>query len=146
VQICNGALRMRGRLKNRPPVGAEYAQPGLKVRSMVRPRLEFGRDAEIGTKEAASELGDQLFPRSLGLVFVVTTEVSVQTVRSTCIVDAFMSENRIIARGVSETLQFWHLDGVATGRIECLRSAVPDRRAGIGEEAFCVLDALELIG
>lgn len=58
MQVCDGALRVRGGLEDRPLVRTEYGQPARKVCRMVRPRLELGHDAEIRAQQRRANFGD----------------------------------------------------------------------------------------
>ena len=47
---------------------------------MIRPRFEFGHDAEIRAEEAAPEFGDQLFARAFAAILAVAAEIAVDAV------------------------------------------------------------------
>lgn len=76
MKIGSGALRMRRSLENRPLVVGEHGEPGLKVRGVIRPGLQFRRYPQIGAEEAAPKLGDQLFASALAAILRITTEVT----------------------------------------------------------------------
>ncbi len=67
---------MGRRLEDRSLVVGKHRQPGLQIRCMVRPRLEFWRDAKVGAKEATAELGDELFARALRPVLCIARQVT----------------------------------------------------------------------
>ena len=56
-----------------------------------------------------------------------------------------MSQNRVVARGIAERLERGHLHMVAGRREERLHAAMSDHRAGVGEEAVRLGDALDRI-
>ncbi|MBP2236418.1 hypothetical protein J2Z31_002932 [Sinorhizobium kostiense] len=58
MKIGNGTLGMRRGVEDRPFVSGQDGEPGLKVGRVIRPRLEFRRDAEISAEEAAAKLGN----------------------------------------------------------------------------------------
>jgi len=76
VEISHRALRVRRRLKDRPLVILEHTQPRVQVARVIRPRLEFRHDAEIGAQEAASELGDKFFASPFGAILVIAGEIA----------------------------------------------------------------------
>ena len=57
----------------------------------------------------------------------------------------FMAERRHVAGGIAKRLERRHLDVVSDGRVVGLAAAMPDDRAGVGEEAIGLLDALDRI-
>ena len=78
MQEGHGALRMRGRREDRPLVLGQHLEPGIEIAGMIRPRLELRCDAEIGTEEAASQLGDEFLAGALAPVLAVAAEIAVQ--------------------------------------------------------------------
>ena len=76
MQIGHGPLRMGGGLKNCPPVVGKHPQPARNIGRMVRPRFEFGNNAEVGTNQRRTNLRDELFTRALGLVPGVAAQIA----------------------------------------------------------------------
>lgn len=68
VKIANGTLSMRRGLEDGSLVARKNGEPGLKVRRMIRPRLELRRNAEIGAEEAAAKLGDEFLAGALASI------------------------------------------------------------------------------
>lgn len=81
MQEANGPLRMRRRLKDRPPVVTQNLEPGAEVRGVIGAGLEFGSNAEVGAQKAAAEFGNQFLSRPLGSVLGIAAEVAAETMR-----------------------------------------------------------------
>ena len=79
MQVGYRALRMSGRLEDRPLVVGQHLEPGLKIGRMVGPRLELRCDAEIGAKEATAQFSDQLLASALALVLGIARQVPPDT-------------------------------------------------------------------
>jgi hypothetical protein len=109
---------------------------------MIRPRLEFGNDPEIRAKEAASELGDQLFARAFASILAVTAEIAIDAMSGCGPVNGLVRPDGDIRLGVAKTLDGRHLDMIGRGGVERAGAAVPNDGAGVGEESVSMRVAL----
>src|SRR5258708_32805526 len=81
VQICHGALRMRGRGKDEALVVGQRLDPRGEVARVIRARLKLGDDAKIGAEEACAKLVHQLFAGALAAILFKTAVIAVGAMR-----------------------------------------------------------------
>ena len=114
---------------------------------MVFARLRS--DAQGGTEERSSQLGDEFFLRVAFITPLLAPEVPRKPRRVLRPVRHFMGESGVIALGIAEALERRHLDVIGFLRVVCAIAAVTDGGLASGEEAFGTLDAgrrIELAG
>lgn len=58
MQIGDRALCLGGGLKDEAVVVLQHRKPRCQIASMIRARLQFGHDAEVGRQKHRPELGD----------------------------------------------------------------------------------------
>src|SRR3954453_23443578 len=109
---------------------------------MIGTRLEFGHDTKVRAEEARAKFRNQLFTGALAAILCVAAENAINAMRSRSPMHAFMRERVGISLGVTKTFEQRHLDDVERWCEESLVTAMPDGRAGVGEEGVHMRDAL----
>ena len=76
--IVDRTLRMSRSGKDEALLVLENFEPARQIARVIRPRLQFRDDAEVGRQKAATQIGDQLFVRSEGAILVIAGEIAIK--------------------------------------------------------------------
>ena len=87
---------------------------------MIRPRLQFRDDPEIGAEETCPYVGTKLFARAIRAILMVAAEISVQPMACADPVGDLVSEDGVVTLGIPERLETRHLNAIAGWLIEGL--------------------------
>ncbi len=76
MQIGDGALRVRGGLKDSPLVAGQDLEPASNIGGMIGPGLQLRHDAEIGAEQRRTDFGDQLLPGAFAAILRIAAEIA----------------------------------------------------------------------